>query len=75
MPNHQRWIEIRDDRDQRLLCKYDPERALLEFQHRRVKTLIDLTQYAGAAPRHQDSQSDTDRPHEPTGAGERTTNE
>ncbi len=38
------FVEIRDTNGH-LLCRFDPERDLLEFQHRRVKTLVDLQQH------------------------------
>ena len=42
------WIEIRQPGTNRLLCRYDPERQLVEIQVRRVQTVVDLTQYQTA---------------------------
>jgi len=39
------WLEIREPGSGKLLCKYDPERELLEIVRRRVRTIIDLKQY------------------------------
>lgn len=36
------YVEIREPGSEKLLCKYDPERQLLEFQRRGVRSLIDL---------------------------------
>jgi hypothetical protein len=43
------YIEIRDPHSGKLLCRYDPDRALLEFQHKHAKTIVDLTQYQSAS--------------------------
>ena len=36
------WITIKEPRTNWILARYDPERGLLEFQRRGVKTLVDL---------------------------------
>jgi len=41
------FVDIRDPKSQRLLCRYDPDRTLLEFRHGSKVTLIDLTAYDG----------------------------
>jgi len=38
------WVDLRDANG-KLMGRYDPKRRLLEIQHRRVKTIFDLTQY------------------------------
>jgi len=40
-----RWVEIREQGTARLLCRYDPERRLVEIVRRGVKTVVDLTEY------------------------------
>lgn len=37
--------EVREPHTGRLLFRYDPERCLIEIQQRRIKTLVDLTQF------------------------------
>jgi hypothetical protein len=37
--------EIREPGTGWILCRFDPDRMLLEFQRRKVRTLVDLTQY------------------------------
>jgi len=40
------WIEIREPGTGKLLCKYDPQRELLEFVRERThRTVIDLKRY------------------------------
>ncbi len=60
------FVDVRDPHDGRLLCRYDADRQLLEFQHRKVKTLIDLTQYR--------TPERPERPTEHASAAERDTN-
>jgi hypothetical protein len=38
----QRWIELRDERRNRLIGRLDPERLLLEVRRDRVETVVDL---------------------------------
>jgi len=40
------WHEIRQSGTNKLLCRYDPERNLIEVAHRGEKTIIDLSEYA-----------------------------
>lgn len=44
------WIDIHEEGTGKLLCRYDPQRQLLEHVRRRVKTLTDLTQYSPPLP-------------------------
>ena len=37
-----RWIELRDDRRNRLLGRLDPERLLLEVRRDRILSVVDL---------------------------------
>ncbi len=47
------WVEVRDS-EGHLLCKYDPDRELLEFVRKRTKvTIVDLKRFRG---RHLDEQ-------------------
>ena len=39
------WVDIREPHTGRLLCRYDANRRIIEFQERKVKTVVDLTQY------------------------------
>lgn len=49
------WIEIREPGSNKLLCKYDPARAILQFQRRQIKTIVELSQYQeGVAYEHTD---------------------
>ena len=48
------FVEVREPHTKRLLFRYDPERGIIEIQERRVKTLIDLTQYE--APEKNDAE-------------------
>lgn len=41
------WVDIRDPATNKLICRIDPERKLLEFKHKRHKTIVDLRQYRG----------------------------
>ena len=41
------WITIKEPRTNWILARYDPERGLLEFQRRGVKTLVDLKEIEG----------------------------
>jgi hypothetical protein len=48
------YKDVRDVRGKRL-CRYDPERRLIEIQRRGEKTVVDLTQY-------DDEESASERP-------------
>ena len=41
------WEDIRDPDTGKLLCKYDADRGLLEFQRRGQQTVIALTEFRG----------------------------
>ena len=45
------WITIKEPRTNWILARYDPQRGLLEFQRRGVKTLVDLRDVADADTR------------------------
>ena len=38
------WVVIKEPRTNWILARYDPQRGLLEFQRRGVKTLVDLNE-------------------------------
>jgi hypothetical protein len=40
------FLDVREPHTNRLLFRYDPLRQLVEIQERKVKTVVDLTQYA-----------------------------
>lgn len=42
-PRRSNWVELRTA-EGRMVCRYDPERRLIEHVHRRVKTLFDLAE-------------------------------
>lgn len=39
------FVDVREPHTGKLLFRYDPERDIVEIQHRNVKTVVDLTQY------------------------------
>ena len=43
--NEKQWVEVRDPYTRKLICRFDPERLLLEYKQRKQKTIVDLRQY------------------------------
>jgi len=39
------WVDVREPYTKKLLFRYDPIRCIIEIQERKVKTVVDLTQY------------------------------
>lgn len=37
-----RWIEIRERRSRKLLCRYDPVRRVIEFQRRKRVSKVEI---------------------------------
>ncbi len=42
------WLDIREPGTNKLLLRYDPERAIIEVRRRGRTTLIDLTKYTSS---------------------------
>ena len=43
------WVPLREPGSGKLLARYDPERDIIEFQRRGIKTVIDLQQVKESA--------------------------
>ena len=43
------WVPLREPGTGKLLARYDPERDIIEFQRRGIKTVIDLQQVKESA--------------------------
>ena len=39
------WVDFRENGTNKLLARYDPNRAILEIVRRGIRTVFDLTQY------------------------------
>lgn len=39
------WVEVRDPYTNKLICRYEKDKMLLEYKKGKVRSLIDLRQY------------------------------
>jgi hypothetical protein len=53
------FVDVREPHTNKLLFRYDPDRAIVEIQRRGEKTVVDLTQYEapGAPNERQDTEA------------------
>ena len=47
------WVPLREPGTGKLLARYDPERDIIEFQRRGIKTVVDLRQVKESASERQ----------------------